>query len=248
MPAADRYLRTDTNTLQWCDDTNFNIDVAEFEAAIAQAKAANNANTLGSRGEARRTLERAASLYRGELLLSCHDDWIIQSRERLQQAFVDVLKQLVVLLERQREIAGAIPYAQRLVVIDPLDEDHAAGLMRLHATHGDRAGAIRAFQAYAAMLQAELGIEPSQALRDAYERLMRADSKPEAASKRAVVDVPSPLIGRQPEWDRLQAAWRQAMRGQAYMLLVSGEAGIGKSRLAEELMIWASQQGIGLAA
>ena len=52
-----------------------------------------------------------------------------------------------------------------------------------------------------------------------------------------------PLVGRQPEWQLLQAAWRRAARGAAHLVLVTGEAGIGKSRLAEELFTWAKQQG-----
>lgn len=59
----------------------------------------------------------------------------------------------------------------------------------------------------------------------------------------AAIVAPAPLVGRHPEWEQLQAAWQRAAGGQSHFALVIGEAGIGKSRLAEELFIWAGQQG-----
>lgn len=52
------------------------------------------------------------------------------------------------------------------------------------------------------------------------------------------------LVGRRAEWDRLGRAWRAAARGRAGMALVVGEAGIGKTRLAHELVIWAGKRGV----
>lgn len=56
-------------------------------------------------------------------------------------------------------------------------------------------------------------------------------------------DVAAPLIGRQAEWAQLQAAWQRAGAGGANFALISGEAGIGKSRLAEELLLQVSRGG-----
>src|SRR5205823_1762742 len=52
------------------------------------------------------------------------------------------------------------------------------------------------------------------------------------------------LIGRNQEWKALQEAWHAASAGEPRYVLVTGEAGIGKSRLAEEFLLWASQQGV----
>jgi predicted ATPase len=56
-----------------------------------------------------------------------------------------------------------------------------------------------------------------------------------------------PLVGRQREWKRLLSSWQRASGGTSHLFLISGEAGIGKSRLAEELLAWADQQGIATA-
>jgi len=55
---------------------------------------------------------------------------------------------------------------------------------------------------------------------------------------------PLPLVGRHHEWAVLQATWQQVMRGKAQFVTIAGEAGIGKTRLAEELLAWTSQQGV----
>ena len=45
----------------------------------------------------------------------------------------------------------------------------------------------------------------------------------------------SPFIGREPEWRRLNAVWRNVKEHGPHLVLITGEPGIGKSRLAEEL-------------
>ncbi len=54
-------------------------------------------------------------------------------------------------------------------------------------------------------------------------------------------------MGRQPEWEQLWSSWQRACAGESHLFLISGEAGIGKTHLAEELMTWADQQGIATA-
>jgi predicted ATPase len=57
-----------------------------------------------------------------------------------------------------------------------------------------------------------------------------------------------PLVGRLREWKVLQDAWQIASSGKPQCVILAGEAGIGKTRLAEELLIWASRQGCAVAA
>lgn len=63
----------------------------------------------------------------------------------------------------------------------------------------------------------------------------------------AVPEVILPLVGRQPEWQALHAAWHGAAAGTAHCVLIAGEAGIGKTRLAEEVLQWADRQGYATA-
>ena len=118
--------------------------------------------------------------------------------------------------------------------------------MRLHALAGNRAAALRVYHACVTALAGELGVEPSQATFTSYERLLQADlagdATPELAKKHTTA-----LIGRAAEWHTLQQTWRTAVAGNPHCVLVWGDAGIGKTRLAEELMAWARQQGYAVA-
>jgi DNA-binding SARP family transcriptional activator/predicted ATPase len=242
LPDSDRFLQVDARTVGWRNDAPFFFDVDEFERALASADSAERAE------DKRAALERAADLYRADLLASCYDEWIGAERDRLRQRHRHALARLVDLLEARRDYAQAIRHAQRLVRDDPVDEDGYRRLMRLLALGGDRSGAMRVYQVCVANLQRELGVEPGPATREVYEGLLRSPSRPIRVTERQPVsETTLPLVGRSREWERLHAAWLQAKEGPAVFVLVTGEAGIGKSRLAEELLSLAEGQGITVA-
>jgi DNA-binding SARP family transcriptional activator len=243
LPNADAFLQADTNTLRWRPDAPFRLDVAEFERALTLADAAESQEHVAG---LRSALEQAANLYQADLLPGCYDEWIAPERERLRQRFLHVLDRLVQLLEMQHDYSAAISCAWRMIRHDPLNEDAYRCLMRLLALKGDRAGALRVYHACAGVLERELGIAPSPQTTAVYQRLLR----PEGAAAATATDTPrhvlgaTPvLIGRQREWERLHAAWRRSAAGAPSFALLTGEAGLGKSRLAEELVFWASQHG-----
>ncbi len=254
LPDPTTFLASDASTLRWRPDAPCSLDVAELERALAAAETAETAEATGgtgadARGTLRATLERAAGLFQADLLPSCYDDWIAPERERLRLRSLRVLDRLVALLEEAGDHAAAIGYARRMIRHDALNEDAYRRLMRLLARTGDRAGALRMYHACATALQRELGIAPSAETRQAYERLVRTEggaggaASPVEPSRVQSLSISPSLIGREREWERLRDAWQRACAHGPGFALVSGEAGIGKSRLAEELLVWAGQQG-----
>lgn len=241
LPDPDTFVYADTNTLYWRPDAPFRLDVAEFEEALAEA--ATHPQEHGLRREA---LERAVNLYSADLLPSCYDEWIAPVRERIRQQYLQALSQLIQLLEARRDFAAAVEYARRMVRDNPLDEESYRRLMQLLALTGDRAGALSAYHACAGTLQRELGIEPSQATYEIYEHLLHDDAPKVAMQRPSLTFAPS-LIGRQGEWEKLREAWQRTREGGPGIALITGEAGIGKSRLAEDFALWASQQGAATA-
>jgi hypothetical protein len=62
----------------------------------------------------------------------------------------------------------------------------------------------------------------------------------------ALFDAPlgeHPLVGRDVELRALHDAWGAASRGEGKIALITGEAGVGKTRLANELITWVRAQG-----
>lgn len=236
-PSLDRAIYADYLVIQWRPSVPFTLDIAEFEAQLNQATAAEQA---GHTQEALTHWSSAVALYSGPLTPSCYDDWIIAERERFHQLALDALERLVAGYEGQHAFATAIPYAQQLLRLDPLQESMYLQLMRLQALQGDRAGALRTYHTCATLLARELGVEPASETQAAYARLLKIEEG---------IKVPTPkhnvihLVGRQAEWQTLQHLWQQTRTQGAHFVCIWGEAGIGKSHLAEEMLSWAGQQG-----
>ena len=225
LPDADRFLEATSRTLRWREEGPYDLDLADFEHALADGR-----------------LQAAVDAYTGDLIPDSYDDWVLEERERLRLRFVDALARLLRDYEEHDDWAAAIRSAERLVRVDPLREDGHRALMRLHDARGDRARAVRSYHAYAATLQSELGVEPSPATHAAYEALLLVDG-PATLSGAAIPTGPS-LVGRAAERAQLTALWRATERGNAQLVLLTGEPGIGKTRLVEELQRWCAQAGV----
>jgi DNA-binding SARP family transcriptional activator/predicted ATPase len=242
LPDADRFLDVDAQRLQWRSDAPFTLDASDFECAVAKA---HEAAASGDLTLAQKALQEAVALYRGDLLPGCYDDWILPERERLHQVFLEAMERLILLLEDQRHYDGAIKYAQQLLHHDPPHEATYRRLMRLYVLNGDRAGALRIYYRCATVLQRELDVEPSQETREVYEHLLTMNGSRVPSAVPPVISIAAaPLVGRRPEWNKLLATWRTIVQGGSHFVLVAGEAGVGKTRLAEELIRWAGAQGI----
>jgi DNA-binding SARP family transcriptional activator/predicted ATPase len=245
LPEVDRFLDTDSRVVGWRADAPCTLDVEKFDELMVLAKGAREADNAA---EERISLEAAAVLYSGDLLPECYDEWIAGDRERLRDEFLAGVARLAELYELRRDYRAAIPWARRWVQNDPVNEDACHRLMRLHALIGDRAGALRVYHGCATALARELGVAPGAAMTETYTRLLETEAPSEPRTEvTATATGTSPLVGRTGEWEALRDAWASAVAGESGLVVIMGEAGIGKSHLAEELRYWVKQQGFATA-
>jgi DNA-binding SARP family transcriptional activator len=232
LPQADTYLQTDRHTVMWHSDAPYQLDVDEFIAAVSQAQ---QAPTIS---EQEHYLEKAEETYRGELLPGHYEEWILAYRETLRLQYLNCLIQHIQILEDKRSYDAAITLAQQLLQVDPLHESTYRNLMRLQALNGNRAGALRVYHTCATTLERELDVPPSTATQEAYRRLLALDDLPTIHMSGRIQ-----LVGRSTSWEAMQTAWKQSTQERPLLTLIRGEAGIGKTRLAEELLDWSTRQG-----
>jgi DNA-binding SARP family transcriptional activator len=254
LPEVSRWLTADSGTLLWRLDPDCHLDVAVFEAAADTAEAALAA---GDPAAFRRAATDAVRAYRGEFMPALYDDWAAAERDRLHRRCLTVADQLIAREQDAGAYPEAIELARRRIDLEPLEEVGYRRLLRLQALAGDRAAALQTYHRCTSVLERELGVTPDRATTAEYERLAdlgRAGQPPPGSPAGGAAPAgrgpgpaagPEPsrvpaasrirLIGRDHELVLLQERWQEALNGVAGFAVVAGEAGVGKSRLLDEL-------------
>ncbi|MQA60035.1 MAG: AAA family ATPase [Actinophytocola sp.] len=238
LPAADRVLEVTARTLRWRPPDPCQIDVAVFEDQLALAASMTGGDRIAA-------LSDAVDTYTGDLLPDSFDDWVLSERERLRQRYAGALEQLGPLYQARGDHAAASTYAERLLREDPLREDAYRVLIRAYDARGDPARALHTYHLCASTLERELDVAPSAETRAVYEAVL-PDRQPSGPRQQRRPSGP-PLVGRSAERARLTAAWRESEAGRPQLVLISGDPGIGKTRLAEEFASWAAHRGATVA-
>lgn len=154
--------------------------------------------------------------------------WVDGVRETWRNTLRDRLAGLAARCESENRIADALLYAERLATQEPLLEHAQRQLMRLHYRRGDRGAALAVYERLRAALDRELG-ETASAETQQLAALIEASLElPVAAPPPTPVALlrPPRLIARDDEWRAMHSAWSRSIP-----ILLTGEPGIGKSRL-----------------
>jgi DNA-binding SARP family transcriptional activator len=220
-PAGHEWILVQANTLRWNAAAEYWLDVAHFEQLMA---AGTSEALLG-----------AAELCADDLLPGWGEEWLDGERERLLQMRLEALRRLATHYRARGELGRALHFAQRQLALDPLAEASQRQLMALHYAAGDRAAALAQYAQFRAQLQDELGVEPMPDTQALAAAIGRGEPLPAAQPPRPANPKPRavqmPPVGRETETVRLNDWWDQALRGAGRLVIVSGEAGVGKSRL-----------------
>jgi DNA-binding SARP family transcriptional activator len=169
------------------------------------------------------------------------DEWLAEIRSKLLRRYVSVLAATTRDFLEHRRWREAVERADRWLACDQLSEEAARAAIEARYLAGDRGAALAKLAQYRTLLLRETGCEPSHAL-VALGRRIEADAgavRPHPASDEWYARAPSleaSLIGRGAEWDTLLKTWRDMEKAPQRILLIEGEAGVGKSRLVEEFL------------
>lgn len=244
----EAYILSDTHTVQFDPQADLWLDVDRFESEIARNDVPH--------------LESAVALYCGDFLAGFYDDWIINERYRLEALFSDALGRLMTGQEANGEYEAALSTALRLLQYDPLREDAHRLAMRAYCRLGQRNAALEQYRRCREIVRQELCAEPMIETSDLYRAILAgrfpvgrardflfsqaATAELLAPAGRNPLDalVPSRLMGRVQEMAFLEQCWQRAKVGRGGMVLISGEAGVGKTRLAGEFASRLRWQGV----
>jgi DNA-binding SARP family transcriptional activator len=239
-----------TATTVALDEAHLTVDVDILERHIADGT--------------REALEGVASVYTGHLLEAFvvdeapFDQWVENERSRLREVSMGALERLADLQTDAHEIEKAIQTALHSLRLDPLRESTHRALMHFYAVSGRRGAALQQYRSCVGALARELGVEPDERTKKLHADIASLDSAaaaPRSPSPPRLQSVhrgpPSgamgstlrPLVGRITETTRVYGALEEAWRGTGKLSLLSGDAGVGKTRLLEDVAVHAALRG-----
>ena len=210
-------------------------------------------------------LSEAVALHRGDFLAgftlrdsAAFDEWQFFQAEELRRELAGALERLSRVDAVLGEWEQAISQGRRWLALDPLHEPAHRWLMQLYAWADQRAAALRQYRECVRVLEGELGVSPLEETTRVYDAIKENDLPPPPTFQQARPPSPrieeatsvakppasydEPLVGREEEWGSLLRAYGAARTGR-HVVILEGEAGIGKTRLAEEFVAYAAAQG-----
>jgi DNA-binding SARP family transcriptional activator len=162
---TDRLLIAETDWVQINPTIELWLDVAVFEEAFALRQG----KELDVRSA--QSLHDAVSLYKGDLLEGCYQDWCLYERERFQNMYLAMLDRLMVYCLASREYEAGFAYGASILRCDRARERTHRQIMRLHYFANDRTAALRQYERCVAALREELGVSPTRRTQALYEQI-----------------------------------------------------------------------------
>ncbi|HEX6554237.1 MAG TPA: AAA family ATPase [Ktedonobacteraceae bacterium] len=235
------------------------LDLDVVQQAWQQAQRLSSAPSEEQRAALVSQLQHALSLVRGPFLdgfwlreESPFDQWVQQQQQKWQVRLQLLFDRLSSLQEGAGELERARVTLTRWLALDPLSEEAYRRLMRVHLASGDTTAALQVYATCRARLAEELQVKPSAETVALAEHIRATATRRGSHPARPAIakaenqppsELVAPLVGRAPAFGQLTGRYQQARQGKPQAVLLVGEAGIGKTRLAREFVAWARAQG-----
>lgn len=238
--AGEELIHTDSEQVTLAAD-RVELDTQQFDAYVASQE-----------------WEAAAALIRGEFMegfevldSSAFEDWLVAERALWRRRSVDALVQVAESRLARGDVAGAVGVTERAWKLDPFSNAATRAAMRTAALEGERGRALQLFSRFADNLAHEIQVEPEADTVRLADRIRRERSwrLPEAIRAEAAAGRRLPLKGREEQLRQAMEVWHRCVQEtHAAVLIIEGEPGVGKTRLAEEILARTRLEGSTLAA
>jgi DNA-binding SARP family transcriptional activator len=176
------------------------------------------------------------------------EEWAATTRATLLRQYQQVLSRLAREAMGQWRWRDAADLADRWLASDPVSDEAAQLAVEARYLSGNRSAALATYAEFRALVAREAGCEPSRALQALVHRVEadRATAKSRPVTDEWYAHAPAfeaCLVGREVQWKTLRAAWKGAVRGDGGIVLLEGESGVGKTRLADDFLRWVVAEG-----
>ncbi len=262
-PAQHAHLLSWHDLLGLDPQAPLELDLDVVQQAYQQAQLFATVPPFEQRTSLVAKFQHALSLVRGPFLdgfwlreEAPFDEWHVQQQRQWQMRLQLIAEQLSAWQEEAGELEQAQATLTRWLALDPLEEEAYRRLMRVHLAQGDATAALQVYAAGRARLAEALQVKPSAETVALAARIRasqaRSPGSPSgrpsitAVESRPPSELVAPFVGRQASFSQLVAGYQQTRQGQPHTVLLVGEAGIGKTRLASEFVAWAQAQGAGV--
>ena len=206
------------------------FDLAEFRRVTADPTATPAA------------LADAVDLHRGDLLAgfavrdsAAFDDWQRAAADTARRELATALDRLIGELAASGRLDEAVARAEQRLALDPLHEPAHRRLIELYAASGRRADALAQYRECVRALDRELGVRPLSETTELYNAVNEGRTPQRPAAPAPAPATAQRLVGRDHSFRRLSGA-HAAMAGDGGVVVIEGESGVGKTRLAEEFL------------
>lgn len=160
-------IRYENDLYRFNYDIDYEYDVEDFEAFIAKAKNAQDAQQKII------FYQKATNLVQGPYLNDVYSDWAIEERRRLEQIYLKALYELADLYLKDGQLENAINICEKAIQIDPSEEKAYEIAMKTYYKLGQRASIIHIYQRYTETMKKQYDLQPSKEMEDLYQKLTK---------------------------------------------------------------------------
>lgn len=249
------FLSITHHTLALNSDADIDLDLNTVEQAYALARADRSNRVQPKNSASLPLLHSAVTCHRGDFLTGFSlgdapgfDDWANIQREVWRRRLNLILDRLSEIQFARGEFAATAEAASLWIALDALNEVAYRRKMRAHFAAGERGQALETYDACRTILAAELSVEPEPDTEALAMRIRTQHPARRAVPQQRQPDTPVAFLGnlftgRTTEHQALVEYYGYAAAGRPQAVVLHGEAGIGKTRLARAFLAWSVSQG-----